>query len=449
MYPKGLTLNTLLARISRQFHSTPVEPHRAGTKRVSRQPATGLAIALEPRYLFDGAGVATAIEAVHDQPPDSTSAADPALDALAQALASRTVPANGGTDGAYSDTGSSAPPPAAAGAPPSPPQTDVVIIDSRVKDAGTLIARVDPSAKVYVLDAARDAVEQITDILSQYQNLDAVHLLSHGGEGFIDLGGQTLSSDTLPSYREALGAWGGALAAQGDLLLYGCYVSANGGGQSFLADIAAATGADVAGSDNVTGRGGDWTLETATGPIETAALSVPDYSDQLAVTGITPSAHALNVAASGNIVLTFGTATTLTKDTDFFVRGSLSGQINGTLTGNGTTTVTFDPTTDFKPGEVVTVEVTAAAGGPTIYRYTVATASADLLFHDSGQTLSTQKTQVVALGDLDGDGDLDMVQGNPGDQNIKVWLNNGSGSFTDNGQTLTLSLIHISQGIDR
>jgi len=57
------------------------------------------------------------------------------------------------------------------------------------------------------------------------------------------------------------------------------------------------------------------------------------------------------------------------------------------------------------------------------------------IFTDSGQTLGTANNTGVAFGDLDGDGDLDVMLTNWGEGNT-VWLNNGSGTFTDSGQTL-------------
>ncbi len=56
-------------------------------------------------------------------------------------------------------------------------------------------------------------------------------------------------------------------------------------------------------------------------------------------------------------------------------------------------------------------------------------------FVDSGQTLGTFTSQAVALGDFDGDGDLDAFVANTGQAN-RVWTNNGAGVFADSGQTL-------------
>jgi len=58
------------------------------------------------------------------------------------------------------------------------------------------------------------------------------------------------------------------------------------------------------------------------------------------------------------------------------------------------------------------------------------------IFSDSGQSLGSSKSQTLVLGDVDGDGDLDAFVANYSGQANRVWLNNGSGTFSDSGQSL-------------
>jgi hypothetical protein len=55
----------------------------------------------------------------------------------------------------------------------------------------------------------------------------------------------------------------------------------------------------------------------------------------------------------------------------------------------------------------------------------------------SAQQFTSPETFQAALGDMDGDGDLDMVLANPMRNPAQVWLNEGDGTFIDTGQQLT------------
>ena len=58
-------------------------------------------------------------------------------------------------------------------------------------------------------------------------------------------------------------------------------------------------------------------------------------------------------------------------------------------------------------------------------------------FTNSRQVLGNNKSMSVALGDLDGDGDLDAVVANTSeDQPNTVWTNDGTGTFTNSGKAV-------------
>jgi hypothetical protein len=57
------------------------------------------------------------------------------------------------------------------------------------------------------------------------------------------------------------------------------------------------------------------------------------------------------------------------------------------------------------------------------------------VFGDSGQNLGSHSSLDVALGDVDGDGDLDALVANGNHEGDRIWLNE-AGTFSDSGQSL-------------
>ncbi len=156
---------------------------------------------------------------------------------------------------------------------------EIVFLDSSVADAERLLDDLRAQdgrrdLEIVQLDSQRNGLAQITEALAQRQDVDAIHILSHGTQRGVKLGSTWLTPDNLDQYRAVLRGWGCALTEQADLLFYGCDLAAGDEGRGLLAEIAALTGADVAASSDDTGHaelGGDWDLEYARGQIEASA----------------------------------------------------------------------------------------------------------------------------------------------------------------------------------
>ncbi|MFC2036290.1 FG-GAP-like repeat-containing protein, partial [Chloroflexota bacterium] len=165
------------------------------------------------------------------------------------------------------------------------------------------------------------------------------------------------------------------------------------------------------------------------------------------VSSKTPATNTLDVVRDSNIVVQFSASIsgTTVNGTTFIVDGSMSGNVSGTYTGGGTANITFNPSSDFKVGETITVTITTGIqstdGGilinPITWQFVVEVTDGSANFTDTGQSLGNKYSESAALGDVDGDGDLDAFVANTASSGTnKVWLNDGSGNFTDSGQSL-------------
>nr|NIO42828.1 DUF4347 domain-containing protein [Burkholderiales bacterium] len=129
--------------------------------------------------------------------------------------------------------------------------------------------------EVVLIDSMDDGIETISKVLSSRNDLSAVHIISHGSEGSIELGTVSLDSDSLAQRASDITLWANAFSDSGDILIYGCNLAANDAGQDLVDDLAILTRADVAASEDLTGHadlGGDWDLEYQVGEIETGIV---------------------------------------------------------------------------------------------------------------------------------------------------------------------------------
>ena len=135
------------------------------------------------------------------------------------------------------------------------PQSAIVFLLDNLPDVQTLAAAAPAGSTLVLLDGSGNALQQMADYLAALPpaSVDAVHLLSHGSAGSLQLGSLTLKADNLNESEDLLRQIGGALTTDADILLYGCSVADGTSGVDFIQRLAQATGADVAASDDTTG----------------------------------------------------------------------------------------------------------------------------------------------------------------------------------------------------
>lgn len=259
--------------------------------------------ALEQRILFDGAAVATAVD-VLDNSSFTASSND--------ATTNNDVTGNNAENSVHG---------AQATQSFERDRREVAFVDSSVEDFQTLVDGIKDGVEIFVFDGSKGGIDQITSILQNQTNIDAIHILSHGSTGEITLGTDKLNSDTLDDYNEQLQIIKDSLSENGDILLYGCNVAKDGSGQEFIEALANLTQADISASDDITGDsalGGDWNLEVSNGNIETQTLIIDQYS------------NTLDNDADGNF--NFSPIGTGTAGTSKYLNANLAGSGTGTIT---------------------------------------------------------------------------------------------------------------------
>ncbi|WP_372897142.1 DUF4347 domain-containing protein, partial [Stieleria sp.] len=154
---------------------------------------------------------------------------------------------------------------------------ELVFVDAGIEDYQQLLDdlrsdRGNADLEIYLLDGARNGIDQVGEILSGLTDVDAVHFVSHGTQGQFQLGNTWLSIDNLDAHAGSIASWNDSLRDGADLLIYGCDLAASDDGRALVRSLGELCNCDVAASDDKTGQqtlGGDWDLEFVVGGIET------------------------------------------------------------------------------------------------------------------------------------------------------------------------------------
>ncbi|MDZ5461527.1 DUF4347 domain-containing protein, partial [Azohydromonas lata] len=271
-------------------------------RRLSRSALRPLA--LEQRFMFDGAAVATVVDS-HSHDVAALDAGAAAKAAAAAADTVHTKQADALREVEKVQVVASEPVLVRGVAPAlNAERREVAFVDTQVVHYERLVAAIAPGIEVRLIDRAQNGLAQIAAWASSHSGYDAIHILSHGESGSIALGSFHLTNVNVEANQAELAQIGSALTDSGDILIYGCDTAQGEAGIELVNRLAQITHADIAASNNPTGAsslGGDWVLESSVDKIETSALHLTQYDDVLANPTVWPWGNPANVVSGGQV----------------------------------------------------------------------------------------------------------------------------------------------------
>ena len=313
---------------------------------------------------------------------------------------------------------------------------ELVIIDASTPDYEILLDGLssqpngDRDFEYVVLDPNEDGITQISNLLSQYSDLDAVHIVSHGDEGTIKLGSSELNYDSLIDSAREIEVWGDAFSEEGDLLIYGCNLAGNEEGRDLVDTLSRLTETDVAASDDLTGSevlGGDWDLEYRAGNVEANvavnAAAQEEWEGVLATFTVNTTDDTVNAnPGDGNALDAMGNTSLRAA----IQEANALGGNHTIILGDGTYTLSI----------AGTGEDAAASGDLDIL------ADITILGNDSDTTI-IDADSLDRVFDVRGGGDLRMTDVTVMGGNAS----NGGGIFVDSGSALNLGRVVIRDNV--
>lgn len=246
----------------------------------------------------------------------------------------------------------------------------VLFVDSRVRDAGTLLRGVRAGTEVVTLDAKRDGLRQMAEYLAHHREAGSVEIIAHGNAGELLLGNTDLTAANIASRAQTLGAIGTNLKRGADILVYACNTAADEQGVHFVDTLASLTGHSIAAATGVVGKGGSWDLRMTTGDISAApvlsAEAAAGYGYDLATLEVTNG----NDSGAGSLRAAISTANGQSGDVIYFQTGVTSVSLSSGVL-NVTSSMTIESDLAGNGGNAVTISAGFKSGVMSITGGTV------------------------------------------------------------------------------
>lgn len=144
---------------------------------------------------------------------------------------------------------------------------NIAIVDTNIRNYEQLISYIEQNTIIETIPDNSNGIDIMINTVKKYNNINSLHILSHGFSGIAILGNSKLTEESISDYSY-LNEIHTHFAQNGEILMYGCNLAAYDKGYNFINKLADVTKLTVTASMNIVGHKslrGSWDLNYSTG----------------------------------------------------------------------------------------------------------------------------------------------------------------------------------------
>ena len=144
---------------------------------------------------------------------------------------------------------------------------NIAIVDTHIRNYEQLISYIEPNTIIETIPDNSNGIDIMINTVKKYNNINSLHILSHGFSGIAILGNSKLTEESISDYPY-LNEIHTHFAQDGEILMYGCNLAAYDKGYNFINKLADVTKLIITASMNIVGHKslrGSWNLNYSTG----------------------------------------------------------------------------------------------------------------------------------------------------------------------------------------